>query len=354
VTGSPYSPLKIFRHQIALRSLSQGQHVAPIHVQILPTNVCQQACRECAYRLPGYTSNELFSDTDEIPTETLLEIVSDCGAMGVKAIEITGGGEPLLSPGFVPMCEAILDRGIDLSLVTNGVRWNHDLTKLLANAKWVRFSIDAGTPETYADYRRSNKTTYHRVRDSVRDLCAYRDGEELIVGVGFVVTADNWREVLVAAENAREDGADNIRISAAFQSAGASYFAPFAKEAAKLCKEAESLTDKSFRVFNRFEDRLDDLEQGHPTFSDCWFQRVCTYIGANLSVFRCCVLGYSLRGQLGSLKEQRFSSLWFSEETKRRLFEFDARSCPRCLYSRTNENIAYAVAASAQHENFIG
>jgi len=352
--GSPYSPLKIFRHQANLAALRDGQHVAPIHVQLLPTSICNQACEGCAYRIPGYSSNELFNLRDQIPGEKLLEIVSDCAAMGVRAIEITGGGEPTLHPDFQRMCEAILQRDMDLALVSNGTRLDNRLVDLLLRARWVRISIDAGTAETYARYRHTTPLVFHNVRNSLRELCGRRSGEDLVVGVGFVVNDVNWREVVTAAENAKADGADNFRISALFQPGGSSYFEPFLEDATNLCREAESLTDSTFRVFNRFEDRVADLEQGHPAYRTCWFQQVCTYIGSDLTVYRCCVLGYNRRGVLGSLENKRFSSLWFSEEMIENLKQLDARACSLCMYSRTNEAIAYAACQEARHENFIG
>ena len=354
MTGSPYSPNKIFRHQRVLDAIAAGEHVAPIFLVLLPTNRCNQACKMCAYRIPGYYSNESFNPQDEIPTEKLLEIVSDCAAMGVKAIEISGGGEPTLHPGFFPMCEAILDRDIDLAIVTNGSCWTEQHTELAFLAKWVRFSLEASTPETYASYRKSTPETYFCVRQSIRDLCSYRTpASDLVVGVGFTVVVDNWMEVAEATRNAREDGADNIRISAAFQPAGAEYFKDFHAEAAALCKEAESLSTDRFRVFNNFGDRMSDLTIGHPTYSECLFQRVSVEIGADCNVYRCCTLLYNRRGRLGSLANQRLSTMWFSEETRRLLSSIDARSCPHCLFNNKNAAISYAICDNPAHVNFV-
>jgi hypothetical protein len=41
--------------------------------------------------------------------------------MGVKAVQITGGGEPTAHPRHADIFRAVLDRGLDLALVTNGV-----------------------------------------------------------------------------------------------------------------------------------------------------------------------------------------------------------------------------------------
>src|SRR5574343_183849 len=98
MTHAPYSPLKIIHHRKWLETVREGKQPAPIFVQIIPTNRCNQHCNHCAYRLPGYSSNQLFNPRSEMSIEKILETIRDCKEMGVKAIELTGGGEPTLHP----------------------------------------------------------------------------------------------------------------------------------------------------------------------------------------------------------------------------------------------------------------
>lgn len=351
--SSPYSSQKIFHHREWIDAMRAGSSPAPIFVEIIPTNRCNQGCRFCAYRSPGYSSSEAFDVRNEIPIDKLLEIVADCEAMGVRAIELTGGGEPTLHPQFHDLCREILDADIDLGLVTNGSRWTGETTELLSRAKWVRFSIDAGNSETYARLRRVKASIYDDVRDAIRHLSeAKQPGSELVIGVGFVVTADNWRETYDAAQAAFDDGADNIRLSAVFQNAGPEYFAEFGSEAAALCEKTVCRFDSpDFRVFNLFADRLSDLRQGKPTYSFCGFQYASTYIGADLNAYRCCVLAYNSAGLLGSIRHQRFSELWAGSSGNRD--SFDARDCRHCMFNKKNETIAYAIDPTPLHANFI-
>lgn len=352
--SSPYSPLKVFHHKKHIDALRDGQPIAPVHVQIIPTNVCNQCCSFCSYRAKGYSSNETFQTLDSIPREKLLEIVADCESMGVKAIEVTGGGEPLCHPNIVEMCQAILDAEIDLGMVSNGSRWTPELAHVMRGAKWIRYSIDAGCAATYSTIRKVPATTYDKVRDAVRLQRSKRgNGADPIIGVGFVVTRDNWQEVVDAAARAKADGADNIRISAVFQNEEARYFDAFGVEAAALCREAESLNDGSFRVFNLFTDRVHDLIEGKPDYSYCGFQHFCTYIGADQQVYRCCVVAYNHIGLLGSIANQRFSELWQSPQVAGLLNNFDARQCPRCMFNNKNRTIQYAVDSAPRHVNFM-
>ena len=349
-----YSPLKVFHHQDRLQQMKQGKVPYPIHVQIVPTNRCNHNCEFCAYRNSGYSSNERFNDADQIPIDKLMEIVDSCAEMGVRAIELTGGGEPTIHPQFPDLCEYIAANGIDYGVVTNGSLSNDRLFHALLGAKWVRFSVDAGNHWTYAQERRVKPDTYARVRRNIQDLTATKaidKRSDPIVGMGFVVTQHNYNEIVDAVVAAQDDGADNIRISAYFQDGGAEYFKLFLPEILEQCTDARKLETDEFAVFDLFSDRLLDLGQGRPDYETCYYQQLCTYVGADQNFYRCCVLAYNGRGLLGSLKDRTLSQLW--EDSKSDMQNFDARGCERCMFNSKNRTIAYAANPQPDHVNFI-
>jgi MoaA/NifB/PqqE/SkfB family radical SAM enzyme len=345
-----YSPLKIFHHRDRIDAIRAGNRPKPIHAQLILTNRCNQNCEFCAYRSTGYSSNETFNSHHEITTSKALEIVTSLAECGVKAVELTGGGEPTIHPGFVDVCELLCAFGIEYGVVSNGSRWSDRCLEALSNAAWVRVSIDAGNSQTYAVTRRSSEDTYSTVRDDLKRL-AFEGGP--IIGVGFVVTRHNWREVFEAAVRAKHDGVHNFRISAVFQNDGPDYFSDFYYEASELCKQAQALETDEFTVFNLFGERLEDLEQRSPSVAYCPVQHLVPYIGADLNVYRCCVLAYSGRGLLGSIADCTFEELWNSKEVTDKLDKFNARQCPRCMFNRKNDTIRYAINSNPDHVNFL-
>ncbi len=348
-----YSNLKILHHPERMEALRNQELMAPLRIQLIPTNRCNQRCSGCAYRLDGYTTSQIFNDNHELSWEKLSEIINDCQNIGVKAIEITGGGEPSVHPQFLRLCKMILDAGIDLGLVTNGVRWSPEHTEVLSNASWVRFSIDAGNSSTYAAYRRSSRTTYDRVRQNLQSLASSKGKSDLLVGVGFVVTRDNWGEIVDAVRFARKDGADNIRISALFQNDGASYFDGVYDAILAACAEASSMTTDDFKVFNQFSNRLSDMETAQPHYTFCGYTKLTTYLGADYNAYACCNTAYSPQGILGSFKNCSFRELWEKQETTQRLWSINASKCPRCMYNTKNEVINYLLSHTPKHVNFI-
>lgn len=355
INDGAYSPFKIIHHAHYIQKLRDGEHFAPVHVQLVPTNRCNQSCQGCAYRMVGYTSNQGFRDGDEIPWDKLTEIVNDCEKMGVRAIEITGGGEPSVHPDFLRLSQMILDAGIDLGVVTNGTKIGDTARNILVHAKWIRFSIDAGTALTYAEYRKTTPRVYGEVRDNLRELVRLRNATktELLIGVGFVVNRKNWTEVVEAAQRARDDGADNIRISALFHQDGTAYFAGFYEHAKGLCYQAQAMEREGFRVFNLFGDRIQDMDAASPDYPVCGYSRLVTYIGADLGIYTCCNNAYNDMGRIGLLVNRSFYDAWQSEGTKRFLEEFNPATCERCMFNNKNRTILYAMDDHPRHVNFL-
>lgn len=365
--GGAYSTLKFVHHASRVAELQAGKQIVPTHVQLIISDHCSHACGFCSYRWDGNTSNQLFhiieTKTGEknhnpvrfIPREKCLEIIDDCAEMGVKAIQFTGGGEPTVHADHHEIFRHAIAKGLQVSLVTHGVLLKPDVIETLKDAAWIRVSVDAGNAQSYSAIRRIGEAQYHRALANVKSLCEMRDrtGSKIVVGVGFVVTKENWREVAAAAETAKSLGVDSFRISAVFQPDNDAYFADFYEDASELCKAAESLSVGRFKVVNSFGNRLADLRQGSPDYHRCVYMEFTTYIAGTLQIFTCCNQSYNERGLIGSIKDVRFKDFWLSEEKQAFFRSFDARACGKCQFNAQNRAMNYAVDVDAQHTAFV-
>lgn len=376
-----YSPLKAVRHLDIVQAVRDGRPARPAHVQIILSDLCNQSCNFCAYRTPTYSSSQLFyeikpdgaglrrdSDHPErnfnpnrmIPHDKAIEILYDCQAMGVSGVQFTGGGEPTVHPEFLSILAAAQTLGLATSLVTNGVvigkKWSA-WDSALNDLKWIRFSVDAGSAQTYARVRNVPEWHFDAVCTAIQKVRASRDeraGKGPVIGVGFVVTPDNWTEIWRATKLAKDLGADNIRISAQFSPEDERLFADFHQLAAVIAKRAESFTDKTFTVFNRFGEKLEDLRQRAPDYERCGYQSFTTYIGGDLSVYRCCLLAYNERGVVGSLKNQSFKELWMKQGRADDMASFKASDCVRCQFNGINRTINYMCRPEdPEHSAFV-
>lgn len=327
--SSPYSQLKVAWHPDQLSLLKKG-FPKPVHVQLILSDLCNQDCHFCAYRMSNGLSTELFSEGDnhnpnrQITTEKAEEIIRDCKESGVKAIQFTGGGEPTVHKDHKTLFALAQSLGIKTALVTNGTRLD-PLCSSTQNMEWIRISIDAGTEETYERIRRHKG--WNKLWRTIDKLWDY--GGRL--GAGFVVTNDNFREIPKLARICQSTRIGNLRIGAVFSKEGIHYY----KDIEAICdyiKEARTFENESFRIIDLFGRRLKDLESGPPDEPFCGYQHFTTYIGADLSVYRCCNTAYTTRGQVGSIKDLRFRDLVNDQP-------FDARQCEFCQFRGQNEAI---------------
>jgi MoaA/NifB/PqqE/SkfB family radical SAM enzyme len=348
-----YSPYKIIHHLDKIEELKDGKQTVPLQMHIVPANVCNQACHFCAYRMKDYLSNQNFDDRQILSTDKIKETL-DCAAdMGIKAIQYTGGGEPLVHPEIHDIFKYTLDKGLDLSLVSNGMALTESMCETLSYASWVRISVDAGIPETYGFIRNVPKRKYNDVINNIK--CLVKHKKENIIGVGFVVNKENYKEVVIAAKTFKDIGVDNFRISAAFTPIGYEYFDGFMEEAKELAAEAATLSDGSFTVFNLFNDRVKDTFEGTQDYDYCPIKDLQVYLGADYKLYTCCTLAYNDKGEIGSIKNQTFKELW-EGDTKTSMY---SGHCPSkhckfpCMYKGKNDFINYCIKKDPNHINFI-
>jgi MoaA/NifB/PqqE/SkfB family radical SAM enzyme len=344
-----FSSLKAAWHIERIADLRAGRDVAPTHVQLIISDLCNQDCHFCAYRMEGGFSTANFADEQGnknpkrfIPTAKALEILDDCAAAGVGAIEFTGGGEPTVHPEWERIIGHAQALGMQTGLVTNGVRLKDQ--PVLAKLTWLRISLDAGTPETYQRIRRS-----HAWPQVMRALEAAGKLQGPLVGVGFVVTRENADELAQCAALVKAAGIPYLRVSAMFSEQGAEYYSgPWLITINAQRAEAAALQDARFKVVDFFSARVEDLEKQAPDYSFCGYQQFVVYIGGDQKVYTCCTNAYTPHGEIGDLKQQRFAD-WL--KTTRR-FDFDARSCHHCQFNDRNKVIGYMVG-KPEHVDFV-
>lgn len=333
---------------------------SPAQVQLILSDLCQMDCVDengnpwCAYRMPGYTSNELFGAGAQMsgfghnnpkrfmPTERALSLLDEMKSSGVKGLQFTGGGEPLLHPDHMRIFSRAIDLGFRCSLVSNGLAMSSELKMLLADFSWVRISIDAGTAETYSKTRTTNPANFRKVLNNVSDLADIirQRKTDCLLGIGFVVMPHNWSEIEAGVVVARAAGAHNVRLSAMFSPEDEKPYVSIYHDIKAAIAVAKRHETDSFKVYDLFGDRIEDLRLHNPDYPICAKMHYCSYIGADLQTYMCCVYSYSERGKVagdfGNLANRRFDEFWASEERRKFMEDFDPRGCERCQFGPSN------------------
>lgn len=351
-----YSANKALRHLEILNNIKfHNGASAPAHVQLIVNNACNHNCRFCAYRDPTYTSNQLFDAKVMMNPHIAMQTIMMCRRMGVKAIQLSGGGEPAIYPAFDLILDRLLQIDMPFAVVTNGTNL-FKFRRQYAMADWIRVSIDAGTPETYQMIRglKSDKMLqFKQVLLDIEELAKTKP-RRCVIGVGFVATPDNWSEMAQCAALVRDAGVDNIRIGCQFSAKGADIFEGKWDEVQAAAADAEALATDSFRVYNRVPEKRSDLVAGRPDYKTCGYQYFTTFIGADSNVYRCCVTAYNRTGLIGNIRDVHFEALWDSDERRQNMKEFCATECERCQFNNQNRLLNYILSSEPQlHENYV-
>lgn len=367
-----YSTKKIFAHPQVVRDLNEGKRVAPLLIQFMVCDFCNADCEFCSYRREGNKNNEMFEDSldRQIPEAKMLEILDDARDMGVKAFEITGGGEPTIYKYFDPMIDRMVEYGFDISIVSNGIMMTEDRIKRMApRLKWARISIDAGTKESYKEIRKVKDKDWTRAWQAVRDLAKHGTDPEFALGCGYVVTHQNYQDIKEGVRLMKENGAHNVRVSAAFTEKFLDYYTlgsvgkdNVIEKAKDLAREAKALyEDDRFKVYNLFDERIGNMETAKQDYKFCMEKEVVCVIMGDQNVYTCCSLAANKRGLVGSVADQSFRQLWFADKTT----SFFKKHNPEyicnvmCLYEQRNKEFlahrhsGLELPDTLKHKNFI-
>ena len=357
IKASPYSNLKIFHHAELLQKLKAGERVAPIYVRIKPTNICNENCYYCHYKNAYLTLDE-YNPSDFIPHDKMMEIIDDMRDMGVKAVTFSGGGEPLVYPFIAEAMQKVLDSGIDLSIITNGMMLKEENAKILSRAKWVRLSIDSCNAALYSKLRGVPESWFEHLCGNIKRFSEIKN-KTCELGVNFVVTKDNYSSVYEMASLMKSLGANHVKFAPLISNETENYHAPFKDHVMQSLKKANGLNDDDFRVIDLYTSDMERIRRGIGTFdrayTNCYIKNFICIIAANQKVYYCHDKAYLSNGVVGDLHNKRFKDVWFALETTQLFKKFDAHKicAEHCVYDDRNIMLNQFFSVDENHVNFL-
>lgn len=355
---SYYSSLKAAWHLDRMEALRRGDQPAPVELQLILSDLCNQDCHFCAYRAGNGLSVEQFAGAEGeknpnrmIPRDKAVELLDDFAALGGKAVIFTGGGEPTVHPEHLMLFDHALRLGLDCSLNTNAMRLRAGWQDVLPRFQYIRVSVDAGTPEEYARIRGAKPTDYEKALENIRRLVEACRPNGCTVGAGYVVTPENWVNLGAGLVNLFGTGVRYVRLASMQSTDGVSAYqgASWSEALAAVRQAADTRWPSDFQVVDLFESAMGKRMES----AFCGMQHLVLYVGANLKAYRCCYTAYTALGEAGDLAGTRLFDWWRSTDKQDSFESFDARRCGTCPLWQKNEVIAYMAAPQPVHVNFV-
>lgn len=136
-TSANTIPIKLMSNLVLCEQIKEHR-IPPYHVQLIPTNRCSLHCSFCSCENRNRKQEQGWSD--------LVKKINKLIDLGMKAVTITGGGEPLLYPEINELIHYLSTNKIEIGLVTNGTVMDNLADEQWRRVKWCRISVSDESP----------------------------------------------------------------------------------------------------------------------------------------------------------------------------------------------------------------
>ena len=345
-----FSEFKILNHLGRIQAILRGETPLPVTVEIDPTDACNHNCFWCIDR------HLRRGKPAAMAPETLFDLVDELARLGVGAVTIKGGGEPLVHPAIDELLLRLKGAGIECGIITNGELLLDHLETAASCCTWVRVSLAAASAAVHQRiHRPASPEAFAKTLEGIR-----ASAQRVFTGVVMVVGKENLAEIGPAAEQAKALGARYI----AFKQAVAPQ--------EDLSPEMLMAMDESY---HRVKARLEDgsfhvlgsrvyhfLRLGPPRPYDlCKAHHLVGIVCADGGVYACCSTRGDPRFCFGSLHESSFGEIWRSPRRREVLQRIDQGVCRSICLGRTsymrydhyNDCIEYLASPDKPHGKFL-
>lgn len=337
---------KLIFHPHRVSHWLKGKPVYPIYIEIGPYGGCNHRCIFCAY---NYTKYKPIS----LDTEVLKTRINNMAELGIKAIMYSGEGEPLLHKDISSIINYTKRRGIDVAVTTNGVMLTKEFSeKSLDSISWIKVSVDAGKPETYAKIHGSSNKDFFKVLNNLETAIKIRSDNlyNCTVGAQALLLPENANELHLLASHLKETGVDYFVVK------------PFTDHPYRegnigdlrynelLYKVKENLSyleSEDFKIIVRsgaFE-RLKEKRE----YKKCYSLDFWCFIDASGDVYACSNFLKNKRYVYGNIIKESFEEIW----NNRKKIDIDLCDCRSiCRMDKVNQYL-WDLKHSPPHVNFI-
>lgn len=174
---------KLSHHFDRVQAWEAGERIAPVSVDMALTRACGAMCAFC------YAMVQEPQERSSIKVDSSLSLLDDFKSIGVKSVSLISDGESTISKSYVPFIQHAASLGIDVGNATNAWEWGPEkIEAVLPHLTWVRFTVAAGRPESYAKimYKGPEHTqVFDKAMANIRYAVEYKKKHNLPVTLGI-------------------------------------------------------------------------------------------------------------------------------------------------------------------------
>lgn len=322
------SELKIVKHYFTKSR--------PVMMDLHPTLACQNKCYFCVSENVNVTGVEHpnFDRKKSIPWEDLKRVIREWKDMGIKSVQLTGGGEPTLYGNFADLM-AELNGNFKVGLITNGILLEKYPKEILQTCDWVRVSLDAASFGTYKNIKGTGH--FNTVIDGLVSLLESKKSlnEDTRIGVAFIITPENISDIErlpFILDNLTDNGRLLMPNYIQYKDVINRYTEFNADTRAKIDAEIQKARQRMPSGTQCYYTKHYGVKEEYLDFSACHILDYVGVLGADGNVYGCCHREYIPESSYGSIYNQSFKEIW---EHKKKL-SIEQNLCFNCRFGKSN------------------
>ncbi|TAM38082.1 radical SAM protein [bacterium] len=346
---------KLMYHVDRVGAWLKGKPIYPVYMEVSPAGSCNHRCVYCALDFMEYQPRFL-------KTVIFKKRLKEMGKLGVKSIMYAGEGEPFLHKDMADIIAATKRSGIDAAVTSNAVLFSEKIASAaLPYLSWIKVSINAGTPLTYAKIHRTKPEDFNKVIKNMAYAAKLRGkhGYSCALGMQAILLPDNYGEIELLAKQARAIGMDYLVVKPYSQH-------PLSKTVKfkdikydkylDLASKLKSLNAGNFNVVFRMH-TMQKWDKQERNYKHCLALPFWAYIDAGGNVWACSMYLTKDKFCLGNIYKNSFKEIWESPKrdklTRWAANELNTDKCRvNCRMDEVNRYLWELTHPSA-HVNFI-
>ena len=257
---------KLSHHFDRVQAWEAGERIAPVSVDMALTRACGAMCAFC------YAMVQEPQERSSVKVDSSLALLDDFKSIGVKSVSLISDGESTISKSYVPFIQHAASLGIDVGNATNAWEWGPEkIEAVLPHLTWVRFTVAAGRPESYAKimFKGPEHTqVFDKAMANIRYAVEYKKKHALPVtlGIQMVLLPEYKDEIIPFSQLALDLGVDYGVIKHCSDDENGTLGVDYSKYEPLYGKltEAEKMSTEKTKIIVKWEKIMD---KGKPSYS---------------------------------------------------------------------------------------
>ena len=300
---------RMMEHSDRFPEIKKGK-IRPITIHLAPTDACNLECEWCSTQKRG---------KNVLRIHEAIGIIDTYVDLGIKSLEITGGGDPTVYPHLEEVIHYAKDeKNIDVGMITNGLLLDRIEKEALKKLTWMRISLSGLEFNQDADYLALDESRFPE-----------------FTGTSFVLTPKTLQDDYLKRVNsvAYHLKAKYIRV-------------------VPNCYSVEDINwtkliaPKLLEPYPKMLLQVKEIE----TPNQCYWKYIKPFVNSDGYVYQC---------STNSLFTGYFSEDWrvchwteVKELYEKDLTSFDTSKCPYCFFSQQNK-VLIDLKTDVKHKNFF-